>query len=856
MNSKRWKQVEELYNEAMERDARDRAAFLEQMCANDADLHREVETLLLYEVPAREFLESPALEVTARAIARNRETQLIGERIGSYTIVSRLGAGGMGEVYLAEDATLARQVALKFLPADIEADDTARQRLIREAQAAAQLDHPNVCAIHEIGQHQNTSFIVMQYVEGDTLATRIERGSAEVTESLRITMQIADALAEAHSHGIIHRDIKPQNIMLTRRGQVKVLDFGLAKLEPIETSVPGEASTELLLTQPGVIAGTIPYMSPEQLRGEVLDERTDIFSLGAVLYEMLTGSRAFVGRSHAEMIEAILEREPALLDQTGKDHKKGLQELLNRCLAKDRTQRYQSARELADHLSALLGQVESETAPEGLQAVRDRGIASGRRTVLVALILLLIGFAALFYFWLPRGETIDSIAVLPFSLEGANADTEYLSEAIPQSIVNKLSELQSLKVVSSDSSFRYRLGETDLKQAGLELGARAFLSGRIIQRGDTLLISANLVDSRDNRNLWGEQFNANLNDLISLQERISQAISNRLRLRLTGTDRQRLAKRYTESPEAHTLYLKGRFYWSKLTLDGVRKSIDLFQQALQIKPGYALAYAGLADSYSYYGKGEDAKAAALEALKLDDSLGEAHASLGWAKLLYDWDWKGAEAEIARAIELNPNYPAAHHWQAVLLGNLGRYDEAIRAGRRAQDLDPLSPNINLSVALAYLLAQQSDRARAELEKVLEMEPSFAPVHSLLGLVDERGGKYQEAIDEYRKASDLMGDNPMGRTNIEAFIGRVYADWGRRAEAETVLGRIAGRSDVSHYTVAQIYAALGDYPKALDSLERAFQSRDVSLLNIKVDAAFESLHGNPKFDDLVRRVGLSP
>jgi eukaryotic-like serine/threonine-protein kinase len=856
MDSEHWKQVQEIFDAVMEREADDRDAFLERMCTGDDDLRLEIENLLAYERPAADFLEAPALEVVAKAVARDRATQLIGEKIGRYAIVSWLGSGGMGEVFLAEDSTLGRRVALKFLPVDVEADGSALRRLMREAQAAAKLDHPNVCAIHEVGHHKDTSFIVMQYIEGETLASLIKRGPLAPAESIRIAFQIADALAEAHSHGIIHRDVKPQNIMLTHRGQVKVLDFGLARLEPSERPASGEASTEMLLTQPGVIAGTAPYMSPEQLRGEPLDGRTDIFSLGAVLYEMLTGSRAFGGVSNAETIAAVLEREPAPLDHVGAD-KNEIQEILNRCLAKDRAERYATAKELAEDLAATLARLEDDTAQTRLRVNRVVGVSPTRRRAAWVLTgLLLLAMAAMVFFLLPRGETINSIAVLSFSLEGATSETEYLTEAIPQSIINKLSEIPGLKVISSDSSFHFKTGETDLKQAGRDLGARALLSGRIVRRGEMLWISATLVDSRDNRSLWGEQFSSRPNELITLQERISQTVSDRLRLRLTDPDRRRLAKRHTESSEAYTLYLKGRFYLSKLSAEGVRRSIDLFRQALQSDPGYALAYAGLADSYSYSGDGPEAKNAALAALNLDDSLGEAHASLGWAKLLYDWDWKGAEAEIARGIELNPNYPLAHHWYAVLLGQMARYDEAISEGQRAQELDPLSPNINLSLGLAYVLANQPDRAKTELEKVLEMDPGFAATHNLLGLVHLRSGRYQEAIAEYQRAHDLVGENPMARANIDAMIGLVYASWGKRAEATSILANVAGRAGVSAYLVAQVHAALGDGSRAIEWLERAYQAHDPSLLMVKVDPVFEALHGDPRFYDLVRRVGLQP
>jgi non-specific serine/threonine protein kinase len=634
MNSEFWQRVERVYHEALEREPGQRSAFLDEACASDQTLRREVESLLGYDKPAKVFLEEPAIEVAARLMSKAQASLFIGRQIGSYRIISMLGAGGMGEVYLAEDATLDRKVAIKFLSLGSQTDEQARGRLIREAQAAAKLDHPNVCAIHEVGQHERHSFIVMQYVEGETLAARIKRGPLKLNESVDFAAQAAAALSEAHSHGIIHRDIKPQNVMITRRSQVKVLDFGLAKLEAGEIGLQSQAQTQTLLTQPGVIPGTVPYMSPEQLRGEPLDARTDLFSLGAVLYEMVTGRRTFGAESQAESITAILEHEPPPLASFA-DAPEELQRIVSKCLEKDRERRYQSAQELASDLTNALRTVDRDNVATRSLAGRPRarGAPRARRLwLLAAAALLLIALAYAALLMLAPTAAVDSLAVLPFAIEDSDPSLEYLGEGIPERIINKLAELQSLRVIASTSSFKYKGSAVDTQAVGNKLRVRAVLSGRVTRRGDSLSISAELMDAKDARHIWGEQYAVPESDLLGLEERISQAISEKLLLRLTGPEKGRLSRQATVNPQAYQLYLKGRAYFSKLTPDSVQKAMEQFQQAIQKDPTYALAYAGLADCYTFTGKSAEAKSAVTDALRLDDSLGEAHASLGFIKL--------------------------------------------------------------------------------------------------------------------------------------------------------------------------------------------------------------------------------
>jgi serine/threonine-protein kinase len=810
----------------------------------------------------------------------------------------------MGEVYLAEDKRLARQVAIKVLPSESIGDQQSNKRLIREAQSAATLDHPNICTIHEVGEEDGRSFIVMQYVEGETLATLIRRKPLELREALDIAGQVADALAEAHSRGIIHRDIKPQNIMVTPRGQVKVLDFGLAKVVRERALVESEAETESWLTTPGTIIGTVPYMSPEQVRGEELDARSDIFSFGAVLYETVTGHQPFSAESAAATFSSILTQEPLPLARYSRDVPAELERIVRKTLHKDRDERYQTARDLLIDLKNLKHRLEfdaeTERSKESLSSggattvasvgqmpvatandpvTRTGEIAAARTTssaeyvvnelkryklaALIALLVVVTGALGLGLYLHARNSevAIDSIAVLPFDNQNHDPDTEYLSDGLTESIINSLTQLPALRVIARSSVFRYKSRDADPLGVGHELGVRAVLTGRIMQRGDNLTVSAELVDVRDNKQLWGEQYERKVSGLLAVQREIAKEISSNLRLKLSGAEQNRVTKHYTESPEAYQLYLKGRFYWNQRTGEALKKSIEYFNQAIEKDPSYALAYAGLADAYillPYYSAGSPqesfpkAKAAARKALELDETLAEAHTSL--VKVLHlDWNLAESNREFQRAIELNPNYATAHQWYGN--GNLrvlGRFDEAIAEMKRAQELDPLSLVINADVGVTYISARQYDQAIEQLRKTTEMDQGFYYAHGYLGIAYEMKGALQEALAEYRKARQLTDDPRM-----LALLGHGLAVSGKRDEALRTLDQLkemAKQRYVPAYSFTIVYVGLGEKDQALQWLERDYQDRGVDMLSLKVDPLLDSLRSDPRFADLVRRVGL--
>jgi eukaryotic-like serine/threonine-protein kinase len=643
--------------------------------------------------------------------------------VSHYRILNKLGAGGMGEVYLAEDTQLNREVAIKFLPDESSADEGAGKRLVKEARAAAKLDHPNICSIYEVGEEDGRSFIVMQYVKGETLAARIQRKPMGVQEALDVAAQVADALAEAHSHGIIHRDIKPLNIMVTGRGQAKVMGFGLAKMIRSGDLTDNEAETQTLLTEPGLIMGTVPYMSPEQVAGEMLDARSDIFSFGAVLYEVVTGTQPFASDNAAAIISTILTKEPPPLARYSREVPSELERIVSKALCKDREQRYQTARDLLIDLKSLsqkltfeakLGastparsigeskavsdkkQTTVETVPQPAATTAEVGTRLTRsskdsligvrrhrfRFAGVGLVLIALAGGGI-YLVLGHRKAIDSLAVLPFTNVSGDPNTEYLSDGITESLINNLSQLPNLTVMSRNSVFRYKGQEADAQAAGRDLKVQAVLTGRMVQRGDSLSIIVEFIDVRNNSHIWGEQYNRRLFDIFAVQGEIARQISERLRLRLSGDDQRRLTKHDTENTEAYQLYLKGRYYWNKRSAEGTRKAIEYFRQATDADPNYALAYAGLADSYGFLTEfsgvpkeetSPKARAAARKALELDDTLAEAHISLA-VNLQADMDWSGAEREFKRAIELNPNYPTAHHWYSEYLQVMGRLDES-------------------------------------------------------------------------------------------------------------------------------------------------------------------------------------
>jgi eukaryotic-like serine/threonine-protein kinase len=791
----------------------------------------------------------------------------VGTKLGPYEILAPLGAGGMGEVYRARDSRLPRTVAIKILPTGLADNPAARQRFQREAKAISSLQHPNICTLYDIGSENGIDFLVMEYLEGETLQDRLVGGSLPLEQVLRYAMEIADALDTAHRKSFVHRDLKPSNVFLTRHGEAKVLDFGLVKLEEESVTDLRTMTNPANLTSPGTAVGTVAYMSPEQARGDELDARTDIFSFGAVLYEMTSGKPAFPGKTAAVIFKAILDQTPVAPSQLNPEFPQRLEEIIFKALEKDRDVRYQSAADIRADLKRLRRDTASVSgATTGRANTAQKKPWWRAKPAIIAGILTVVALAAAAYFFWPRKtKTIDSIAVLPFANASADPSMEYLSDGITEGIIDRLSGLPDIKVISRTSAFRYKKRDIEPQKIARELGVQGLVTGRVIQRGDELSVSAELVDTREDKQLWGEQYKRQLADIASVQQEIASAISGNLRVRLTSEEKTRLGKTYSANAEAYQLYLKGRYHANQGTAEGYKKGIEYFQQAIDKDPGYALAYASLADSYVGLGGGNayappretlpKAKAAATKALELDETLGEAHAALGYAGFFSDWNWAKAEREFRRAIELNPNNAISHAVYSEILGTQERFDESVAEGERAQKLDPLSPHVLTQLGYAYLSTRRYDEAIAQFQSALELNPDAGAIRAQLAWAYGAKHMYPQSIAEYEKIAEPERAMTEENQTVTSGLGWVYAVSGRRADALKLakeLKDLSSHAYVDPYNVAVIYAGLDDKDEAFRWLEKGYEQRSSGMPYLTTDPFWYAIRSDPRYADLMRRM----
>ncbi|HYI12699.1 MAG TPA: protein kinase [Thermoanaerobaculia bacterium] len=754
-----------------------------------------------------------------------------GSKVGPYEVLSLLGEGGMGQVYRGRDPRLGRDIAIKILAKDALLDVEATSRLEREARAIAALSHPNIVAVHDVGRENAGFYLITELLEGKTLRDQIRAAPMNWRRAVEIGAEVADGLAAAHAKSIVHRDLKPENIFITDDGRVKILDFGLAQTDPAlanqdEINIP---TTKWFQTRPGTVIGTLGYMAPEQLRGEAVDPSADIFSLGCILYEMVTAKRPFHRESGAATIAAIL-KDQLPREDLGAAAPPEFQRIIEGCVEKNPTARFQSARDLALTLRAIGSSASS--VPDDLLKKITRRRAS---------------------------KTIDSIAILPLANASNDPNTEYLGDGITEGVINRLSQLPKLKVMARSTVFRYKNRDADAQTVGRELRVRAVLTGVVKQIGERLQINVELVDSIDGAQLWGESYDRKLADLMKLPEEISREIADKLRIKLTGAEKKKLRRRPTENSEAYQQYLRGRYHWNKRTEESLKKGIQYYRAAIDADPSFASAYAGLADSFITLATNiplppheamPKAKAAAMRAIELDEGLAEAWASLGAVRWWFDWDWEGAEEAYERAITLNPNYATAHDGYAMLLCARGRFDEAVEQFSKAADLDPLSLIIAVHAGWPFHFAGDYESAIRRFRKALDLDENFIPAHGWLGMALGQQRRYQEATDAFNRALEV-DRIPI----LTAMLAHTHALAGEREKAVTLLDSLQAAAKtryISPYDIAVIHIALGDTPAALTQLQAAYDDHSAWMVFLNIDPRLDPVRGETGFGEIAAKL----
>jgi serine/threonine-protein kinase len=883
MSSAHLERLDEIFHSALELPRERRGAFLDEACVNDPELRDEIESLISAHEQSGNFIAGSAADVAALLLGGGT---LCGKQVAQYQVDRLLGSGGMGEVYLATDKML-RKVALKVLAPRLVRERQHVTRFLHEARAVLALNHPNIVTVYDIGETDGIYYIASELIEGETLRAMLTRGGLQLGQILEIAIQICTALAAAHDKGVVHRDMKPENVMLRADGYVKVLDFGIAKLTQEFRGSGPEPSTigADLETAEGMVIGTVAYMSPDQARGAPVDARTDVWSCGALLYEMLSGQLPFAGGSAAEVLARVLEHEPAPLAGLVTDLPAELQHIVSRALMKDPRDRYQTITQMLSELEALEQELEFSAKLQRLNsggglaaqtvhvarsssadASASLGVARNRRSILATLAIAVVVAAALAIGFLPgrsfKTAEIESVAVLPFRNATGDAELDYLSDGMTESLINALARLPGLSVKARSVVFRYKGKEVDPQEVASALSVQSVVSGRMERRGDMLMLSLSVVNGRDGDQIWGERYDSTMMGLVALQNEIARDIARKFKASLSGEDERKVTQAYTSSGEAYQLYLKGRYHVQKVALPEIQTGIYYLEQAAAIDPNYALAYVGLADAYRTSSAGDipaglvvpKAKQAAERAVQIDDGLATAHAQLGMLAIWYDWDQRAAERQFKRALELDPDNADAHIYYAHLLSNQGRHADAFSQAERARELEPFNTRINALEGQFLTNAGRTDEALTRLQATIGLDPNHLLPHVFAAAAYIEKRMFPEAIAEARKATEMTKRtmaHPLG------LLGCALAKSGDEAQARAILEELltASRSRyVSPYGIALIYNALGEHDQTLTWLERGFEARDHKMNLLKVDPKWNNLHGDPRFEDLVHRIGF--